>query len=173
MGYLLVPLVGLGDGSREAIFIYFVAYALMNGGAFVIAGRLFREPGEQHLISDLSGWGYRYPLLGICLTICLISLGGIPPTLGFVGKYLVFLHAVQSGHLLLAVTIALTSMLGVYYYLRVVYTLYMMPEVRKPQLVGTDAGALAAAVIGAGGVLVLGLWPAGILDWFARAMSAL
>ncbi len=180
MGYLLVPLVGLGDASREAIFVYFVAYALMNAGAFIAAGRLYSEPGEQHLIADLGGWGYRFPLLGICLTVCLLSLGGIPPTLGFVGKYLVFLHALQSGHVMLALAIVLTSLLGVYYYLRVVYTLYMMPETRKPALAATDGGgpirdfgATAAIVIGAAGTLLLGIWPARILDWFANALGAL
>ncbi len=173
MGYLLVPMVGLGESSREAIFVYFVAYALMNGGAFVAAGRLFKEPGEQHLISDLGGWGYRFPVFGICLTVCLLSLGGIPPTLGFVAKYLVFLSAFQNGHLMLAVAIVLTSLLGVYYYLRVVYTLYMMPEVRKPAGFESDPGATAAIVIAAVGILLLGIWPTGLLDWFSQALSAL
>lgn len=170
MGYLLVALVGLGEGSYEALFIYLLAYALMNAGAFVAAGRLYSEPGDQHLISDLAGWGYRFPLIGVCLTVCLLSLGGIPPTLGFVGKYLVFLHAIQSGHPLLAVAIVLTSLVGVYYYLRVVYTLYMMPEVRRPAEDG-DLGAGAAIAIAAAGTLILGLWPTGLLDWFARALG--
>lgn len=180
MGYLLVPMVGLDESSREAIFIYFVAYALMNAGMFIAAGRLYREPGDQHLISDLGGWGYRFPLLGVCLTVCLLSLGGIPPTLGFVGKYLVFLHALQSGHLMLALAIVLTSLLGVYYYLRVVYTLYMMPEVRQPALLEAeggapirDLGAMSAIVIAAGGTLLLGIWPTRILDWFAHALGPL
>ncbi len=176
MGYLLVPLVGLGEGTREALFVYLLAYALMNAGAFVAIGRLYAEPGDQHLISDLAGWGYRFPLLGVGLTVCLISLGGIPPTLGFVGKYLVFLHAIQSGHPMLAVAIVLTSLLGVYYYLRVVYTLYMMPEVRQPSDGGEaarslDWGAGAAVVIGALGSVFLGLWPTGVLQWFARALG--
>jgi NADH-quinone oxidoreductase subunit N len=180
MGYLLVPMVGLSDSSRAAIFVYFVAYALMNAGAFIAAGRLYSDPGEQHLISDLGGWGYRFPVLGICLTVCLLSLGGIPPTLGFVGKYLVFLHALQSGHLALALAIVLTSLLGVYYYLRVVYTLYMMPEVRQPAESGSgddrgfrDLGAMTAMVIGAAATLLLGIWPTRILDWFAQALGSL
>ncbi len=55
---------------------------------------LYSRPGEQHLITDLSGYGYRYPLLGACLGVCMLSLAGIPPTAGFLGKYLVFLNAV-------------------------------------------------------------------------------
>lgn len=173
MGYLLVPMVGLSESSREAIWVYFVAYALMNGIAFIAAGRLFQKPGEQHLISDLAGWGFRFPLIGICLTIAMLSLGGIPPTLGFVAKYLVFLNALQSGHLMLAVAIVLTSLLGVYYYLRVVYTLYMMPETREPAAFGSDFGATAAISLAAAAILLFGIWPTGILDWFARALSAL
>ncbi|MFQ5527216.1 MAG: NADH-quinone oxidoreductase subunit N [Thermoanaerobaculia bacterium] len=174
MGYLLVPLVGLGDGTREAIFVYLVAYALMNAGAFVAVSRLYSEPGDQHLISDLAGWGYRFPLVGAGLTVCLLSLGGIPPTLGFVGKYLVFLHAIQSGNAPLAVAIVVTSLLGVYYYLRVVYTLYMMPEVRQPEAATRrlDWGAATAVTLGAAGTLLLGLWPTGMIEWFTRALAA-
>ena len=170
MGYLLVPLVGLNDGTREAVLVYLLAYALMNAGAFVAIGRLYDAPGEQHLISDLGGWGYRFPILGVCLTICMLSLGGIPPTLGFIGKYLVFLHALQAGHPLLAVAIVLTSLLGVFYYLRVVYTLYMMPEVHTPPTGRLDLAATAAVVVSALGTLLLGLWPSGILNWFERAL---
>ena len=176
MGYILVALVGLGPGSREAIFVYLLAYALMNAGAFLAVSRLYGKPGDQHLISDLAGWGFRFPLIGICLTVCMLSLGGIPPTLGFIGKYLVFLHAIQSGHPLLAVSIVLTSLLGVYYYLRVVYTLYMMPEVREPaaEVSGISGGDLSGGIaiaLAAFGTLILGLWPSGLLSWFARAVG--
>lgn len=165
MGYLLVPLVTLSDSSYEPLVVYLLAYALMNAGAFTIVSLLYARPGEQHPISELSGWGYRYPLLGVCLTICMLSLGGIPPTLGFMGKYMIFIQAIDSGHLPLALAIALTSLVGIFYYLRVVYTLYMRPEVREPSGLEIDLQGKLAAVAAAFGTLLLGILPGPLLDW--------
>jgi NADH-quinone oxidoreductase subunit N len=168
MGYLLVPMVTLGPNSYEPIAIYLLAYALMNAGAFTVVSLLYSEPGEQHLISELSGWGYRYPLLGVCLTICMLSLGGIPPTLGFIGKYLIFIQAIDAGQMILALVIVVTSLIGVYYYLRVVYTLYMRPEVREPSAPLPDGLGRLAATLAALAILVLGTLPGPLLDWAKR-----
>jgi NADH-quinone oxidoreductase subunit N len=168
MGYLLVPMVTLGPSSYEPIVVYLLAYALMNAGAFTVVSLLYSEPGEQHPISELSGWGYRYPLLGVCLTICMLSLGGIPPMLGFIGKYLIFIQAIDAGQMALALVIVLTSLIGVYYYLRVVYTLYMRPEVREPGDLAIDGFGRLAATIAAAATLVLGVLPGPLLDWAKR-----
>jgi NADH-quinone oxidoreductase subunit N len=87
MGYLLLALVTMDRASLMPVIVYLLAYVLMNAGAFTVIGMLYDKPNEQHLISDLSGWGYRYPLLGGCLAVCMLSLGGIPSTIGFIGKY--------------------------------------------------------------------------------------
>jgi len=169
MGYLLIPLAGLDlssgadGGSWRPVLVYLAAYALMNAGAFAVIAMLYARPGEQHLISELSGWGFRYPLLGFCLTICMLSLGGIPPTLGFLGKYLVFLHAVTHGQTWLALLGVLTSVVGVFYYLRVVYMLYMKAEVREPSELVIDGWGKTAVVLAALGTLALGIFPALIL----------
>jgi NADH-quinone oxidoreductase subunit N len=179
MGYLLIPLAGLdlgpagvstltaaGAGSSwTPVLVYLAAYALMNAGAFAIVGMLYDRPGEQHLISDLSGWGYRFPLLGLALTVCMLSLGGIPPTAGFIGKYLVFLHAVEHGQTWLALVGVATSIVGVFYYLRVVYVLYMKEEVKAPAAgLVIDGWGKAAVVLAALGTLALGIFPAWLLD---------
>jgi NADH-quinone oxidoreductase subunit N len=173
MGYLLVPMVSLESVGYEAIGIYLIAYALMNAGAFAVVSLLYRSPGEQHLISDLGGWGYRFPLLSLCLTICLLSLGGIPPTLGFIGKYLVFVAAVEQGTLGLALAVVVTSLVGVFYYLRVVYTLYMRPEIQSSAGLRIDNWGRAAAVIAAAGSLLLGIWPGGLLAWAYSAVATI
>jgi NADH-quinone oxidoreductase subunit N len=173
MGYLAIALVTLNRDSYGPVLVYLLAYALMNAGAFTVVAILYARPGEQHLISELSGWGYRFPLLGVCLTVCMLSLGGIPPTLGFLGKYLVFLHAVESGQLWLAVVGVATSLIGVFYYLRVVYTLYMRPEERAPEGLTADLWGRSAAVLAAGGVLVLGMWPSGLIDWMWSAVQSI
>jgi NADH-quinone oxidoreductase subunit N len=172
MGYLLLALVVLDRSSLLPIIVYLLAYVLMNAGAFTVVAMLYGRPGEQHLISDLSGYGYRYPLLGACLAVCMLSLGGIPPTVGFLGKYLVFLNAVGDGLVGLAVLGVLASLIGVFYYLRVVYVLYMKAEERQPEGLLLDAWGRTAAVVAALGTLALGLWPTGLLQWLLEATAA-
>ncbi|HXU46525.1 MAG TPA: NADH-quinone oxidoreductase subunit N, partial [Thermoanaerobaculia bacterium] len=170
MGYLMLALVVPGADSVGPVAIYLISYVLMTAGAFAVVSQLYAKPGEQHIISDLAGWGYRYPLLGACLSISMLSLAGIPPTLGFFGKYLVFLNAVGDGRWGLAVVGVLASLVGVAYYLRVIYTLYMRPAARPDAPVAADGLLIdvwgrAAALLAALLTLALGLWPARLLDW--------
>ena len=169
MGYLLVALTELETGSYEALVVYLLAYALMNAGAFAVVALLYPAAGEQHLISDLGGWGYRYPFLGLGLTVCMLSLGGIPPTLGFIGKYLVFVRALEAGSWGLAIAIVVTSLVGVFYYLRVVYTLYMRPEVRDSKGITIDLWGRSAVALAALATLILGLLPGALLSWVQQA----
>jgi NADH-quinone oxidoreductase subunit N len=172
MGYLLLALVTLDRGSLAPVIVYLLAYVLMNAGAFTVVTMLYGRAGEQHLISDLSGYGYRYPLLGACLAVCMLSLGGIPPTVGFLGKYMVFLNAVSDGLIGLAVLGVLASLVGVFYYLRVVYVLYMKAEERQPEGLLLDVWGRAAAVIAAVGTLALGIWPTRLVQWLLEATIA-
>jgi NADH-quinone oxidoreductase subunit N len=171
MGYLLIPLVNVGREALTPVLVYLLAYALMNAGAFAVVGLLYARPGEQHLLSELSGWGHRFPLLAACLTVCMLSLAGIPPTLGFLGKYLVFLHAVQHGSTWLALVGIAASLVGAVYYLRVVYVLYMKPEVQQPAGLLIDFWGRFAVVFAAAATLVLGILPSGLLEWLERATS--
>ncbi len=170
MGYLLIPLAAPGPTSWLPVLVYLAAYALMNGGAFAIVARMFPDSGRQHPISDLAGWGYRFPVLAACLTVCLISLGGVPPTAGFVGKFLVFLHAIENGRLALALVGIAASLIGIVVYLRVVYMLYMKPEVATPPAGAADPAGGLAALLAAGASLLLGLLPASLIGWAAAAM---
>src|SRR5882724_2416190 len=169
MGYLLLALVVLDRPSLTPVIVYLLAYTLMNAGAFTIVGMLYTKPDEQHAIADLAGLGYRYPVPGVCLTVCMLSLGGIPPTLGFLGKYLVFLDAVGDGLVGLAVVGVLASLVGVFYYLRVVYTLYMKSEAQASEGLLLDGWGRAAAVIAAAGTLAVGIWPTRLLSWLLAA----
>lgn len=169
MGYLLVAFATLTPASFDAAAVYLLSYALMNAGAFAVVTVLYERAGEQHLISDLSGWGYRFPWLAAALSISMLSLGGLPPTFGFIGKYVVFLHAVGHGDVWLAVLGVLTSLIGVFYYLRVVYTLYMRPVAHEPAATLRDAWGGTAAVLAALATLLLGVLPGPILDWVLRS----
>jgi NADH-quinone oxidoreductase subunit N len=142
----------------------------MNAGAFAVVSILYAKAGEQHAISDLSGWGSRFPLLAACLTVFMVSLAGVPPTAGFLGKYFVFLHAIEHGRLGLALVGIAASLVGVAYYLRVVYVLYMKPETTSPAGVRADAAGTAAVLVAAAATLVLGLFPSQLLDWVVAAL---
>lgn len=170
MGYLLIPLAAPGADSWRPMFVYLAAYAMMNAGAFIIVSVLYGNSGDQHPISQLSGWGFRFPMLGVCLTVCMVSLAGIPPTAGFIGKYLVFLHAIEHGHLGLALIGIAASLIGVVVYLRVVYMLYMKAEIAAPEGLGGDPAGRFAALLAAAGSLLLGLWPSVLVGWAVAAL---
>jgi NADH-quinone oxidoreductase subunit N len=177
MGYLLLALVVLDGKSLGPVLVYLLAYVLMNAGAFTVITLLYPRPGEQHLVSDLAGWGYRSPVLAGCLAVCMLSLGGIPPTAGFFGKYVVFLDAVGDGLVGLAIFGVLASLVGVFYYLRVVYMLYMKAPARQAEeralgaadVLLSDGWGRTAAILAAAGTLALGLWPSRLLDWLLAA----
>ena len=170
MGYLMIPLAAPGEDSWRPIFVYLVAYVLMNAGAFTVATLLYAKASEQHSIASLAGWGYRFPLLGGCLAISMVSLAGIPPTAGFLGKYFVFLHAIEHDRLGLALVGIAASLIGVGYYLRVVYLLYMKPEIEAPEAIRPDSAGTLAAVIAAAASLLLGLAPSAFLSWAAASL---
>lgn len=173
MGYLIIPLAAPGTETWQPVLVYLVAYVLMNAGAFAIVSMLYPKPGEQHAIASLAGWGYRFPLLAGCLTVCMVSLAGIPPTAGFLGKYMVFLHAISHDRLGLALTGVAASLIGVAFYLRVVYMLYMKPEVVAPERTAIDLYGRVAAVVAAGGTIVLGIWPQPFLSWVVGSLAGL
>jgi NADH-quinone oxidoreductase subunit N len=171
MGYLMIPLAAPGPDVWRPVLVYLAAYALMNAGAFAVVSMLYDRPGEQHPISALAGWGYRFPLLAGCLTVCMVSLAGIPPTAGFLGKYFVFVHAVAHGQVWLAITGVAISLVGVAFYLRVIYVLYMKPEVAAPERPAADFPGRLAATLAAGATLLLGIWPQPFLAWVVDSLA--
>jgi NADH-quinone oxidoreductase subunit N len=158
-GYLLVGVVSAGAaGAREvalsALLFYLASYTATVIGAFAVVGALERrgapgdEPADQWDLSRLAGLARRRPALAFAMTVFMLSLAGIPPTAGFVGKLLVFKAAIGAQAYGLAVAGVLTSALGAYYYLRVVVYMYMRaPEgAEEPAPAGSLSLALAASV---------------------------
>lgn len=165
-GYVLVGLVS-GDrlGGQAAMYYLFV-YSLMNIGAFAIVMLLSEGEERGYAIENFRGVGFRYPVLGALMTVFLVSLGGIPPTAGFVGKFYLFSAAVKKGLILLTVIGVLNSAASVYYYLRVVVYMYMLPERAeevRPRPVGV--GVALALFIATVGVIALGIFPKGLLSF--------
>ena len=162
-GYVLVALVAGGtDGAAAALF-YLAVYSLMNLGAFGLLALLGRGPDERVLISDLAGLGFRQPLLGLAMAVFMLSLGGIPPTAGFMGKFYVFSVAVKAHLIPLVVVGVINSVVSVFYYLRVTVALYMQEPQGEPVPVSWTVPAVVGVLI----ALALTLW------WGVQAQALL
>ena len=173
MGYLLIALVSLNRDSYGPVLVYLLAYALMNAGAFAVVALLYARAGEHHLISELSGWGYRFPLLGSASpSACCRWAASRPPPASSASTSSSSTRW-RTARLWLAVVGVATSLLGVFYYLRVVYTLYMRPEQRSPEGLAIDLWGRGAAVLAAAGTLALGIWPGRLIAWMSAAVSGL
>lgn len=159
VGYMMIAVMVLREEAAAAVAIYAVVYALMNIGAFGVVALLDKEQNEPQTLSDIAGLGFRKPLHGIALTIFMLSLAGIPPTAGFAAKFFVFKVALESGAITVAVIGILTSIVSVYYYLRVVYYMYMREadEMTPHTVAGfLGNGALVAAALG---TMIIGVVP--------------
>jgi len=125
-GYILV---GLATGTQEgfnAVYYYLFAYTIMNVGAFGVVAYYERQHGLDFTsVENYAGLGYRHHLMGIIMSVFIFSLVGIPPMVGFIGKYLIVLAALNAGHLWMAIILVLASAASAYYYLRVLVYLYM------------------------------------------------
>ncbi|NOZ12394.1 MAG: NADH-quinone oxidoreductase subunit N [Acidobacteria bacterium] len=162
-GYLLMGIVAYSVEGVSGILFYLAGYMLINTGAFGVLSLL--KIGDDDFVSydDIRGIGYRYPLLGIFMSVFMFSLAGIPATVGFMGKFYVFKALIHANYMSLALVGIGGSLVSVYYYLRVVVHMYMKenPEERKFNL-----NFLSMTVLAICSVLVIaaGLFPAKIAD---------
>ncbi len=165
-GYLLVAVsAGTSVGSAAFVF-YLVAYALMTLAAFAILAAKGRDGERDVLIDDLAGLGARRPVLAFALTVCMLSLLGVPGTAGFIGKWYILTAAITTGQGLLAALLVVASVASAGYYLPVVMAMYMKPESSGQAHVDLRLGRLAGAVVAAAvvGLLALGVHPSGMLS---------
>jgi NADH-quinone oxidoreductase subunit N len=172
-GYTLVAFTALsGEGIAAAMF-YTAAYAAMNVGAFAIVSHAGGFDERLNSVADYRGLAYRSPLLGGALAFFLLSLIGIPFTGGFFGKFYVFTAALHSGEVWLAIIGLVNSGIAVYYYLRLLMSVYGKPADDAPvQLVPRLRGSLTIALLlTVSATFILGIFPGRILS-MARAGAA-
>jgi len=149
-GYLLVGLAAGTAAGYSGVLYYLFAYTLMNVGAFGVIAYYERNHGLDFTnIESYAGLGFRMPVMGVMLSVFLFSLAGIPPFVGFVGKYYVFAAAVNAGMVPLAIIGVLASAASVYYYLRVMVYLYFKEahkeySMKSPGVLFTSTLALMA-----------------------------
>ena len=169
-GTLLLGVAGslAGDphagGARTASIFYMAAYTVTAGGAFVLVAALEADTGAPVTLDSLRGLARSRPGAAAAMGAFMLSLGGIPLTGGFLGKYLVFAVAVRAGLVAAAVAGILLSVVALGYYLRVVVAMYMQPETESAPTESSRGLALIAASACAVGVLVLGILPGWLLD---------
>ncbi|MBN2644816.1 MAG: NADH-quinone oxidoreductase subunit N [Desulfuromonadaceae bacterium] len=169
-GYALVGLVAANEIGISGVLYYMLAYAFMNIGAFavlVLAGK----QGEDNLtLEGFAGFGYKRPLLGVLLTICLFSLMGIPPSAGFTGKFYIFAGALNAGYVWLAVLGVLNSAVSLYYYLRVMVYMYFREPTEDFSWIQLKIGATVCLILSVAGVLYMGIVPSGIMALARQAL---
>jgi NADH-quinone oxidoreductase subunit N len=152
-GYILVAVVTGTETALAAMLVYLAAYAVMNIGAFGIVLTLEHNDGMGTMLDDFVGLGRRRRGLAATMAVFLLSLAGIPPLVGFAAKYYVFYAAIIGGHLELAIIGALTSIIGMFYYLRVIWVIYFVeprPAVASGGIPEVTLSVPAVAVAHAG-----------------------
>jgi NADH-quinone oxidoreductase subunit N len=124
MGYVLIGLAAGTPNGIRGVLIYLVTYVFMNAGTFACIIAMRRRGRMLEGVSDLAGLGRTDPALALALTVFMFSMAGIPPFSGFWGKYFIFTAAVQQGMWALAVIGVLTSVIGAFYYIRIIKVMY-------------------------------------------------
>jgi NADH-quinone oxidoreductase subunit N len=161
-GYLLLGILAAGHNPVHvrSVLFYLLPYVLVNGVLFLVGAAISRQRSGSYALEDYKGLAADQPWLAILLTVCLLALAGIPPTAGFVGKFYLFMGAVESGHVPLAVLGLLTSVVSVYFYLRVVvYAWFHKAPAGSPALTAPDGGLMLVTTAASALLLALGLWP--------------
>jgi NADH-quinone oxidoreductase subunit N len=172
-GYLLVALVSANDTGKGAVLFYLLAYAVTNLGAFGVVAVLESETRPNDQVRDYAGLWNRDPTLTVLMTVFLLSLGGFPPLGGFVAKWYVFSAAVEAGYTWLAIIGVLTSVVSVFFYLRIIVMMYMTSVDRAAEFPAVPRIAGAALLASAAMTLYLGILPARILDLAAASISTI
>jgi len=172
-GYILVSLaIGTSKGTEAGLF-YLLAYTAMNAGAFGMVILLGHRGEDDLTISSYGGLSRRHPVAAATMSLFMFSLAGIPPTAGFIGKFNIFSNAISAGFIWLAIIGVINSVISVYYYLRVIITMYMKPEADSVTTVTYPPSLLVAIILAAWGTLHIGLFPNGWLLFIRESVVGL
>jgi NADH-quinone oxidoreductase subunit N len=169
-GYLLIGVVAGTTRGYTAMLIYLFVYGFMQLGAFGVLAMLRRTDSIGDELKDLNGLYFRNPFAAIAMLLFMLSLGGVPPTAGFMGKLWLFGAAIDSGYVWLAVIGVLNSAVSLYYYIRIVVFMWLKNEPTGSAPVTSPAYALVLGVAVAA-ILLFGVYPQPLFQ-FAQASAA-
>lgn len=162
-GYLMVGFVAGGEQGISSMMFYLMIYAFMNIGAFGVVILLNRVGGIGDQIDDFAGLSKVSRASAFVMLVFMLSLAGIPPTAGFAGKFYIFMAAVKSGYVWLAVIGVLNSAVSAYYYLRVIMRMYMEEPGDEPVL-NVSTAMSAILFIAVVGIIAIGIFPGFCID---------
>jgi NADH-quinone oxidoreductase subunit N len=171
-GYVLIGIVAGTPRGVSATLIYLLIYSFMQLGAFAVIVMMRRQDVVGDELKDFAGLHVRHPLAAFAMLLFMLSLGGIPPTAGFMGKFWLFGAAIEAGYVWLAVIGVLNSAISLYYYIRIVVFMYVKPPTAgsQPAMSPSLSLALAVAVVA---TLVLGIYPRVLFDLAESAARTL
>jgi NADH-quinone oxidoreductase subunit N len=171
-GFLLLGIIPGTDLGKAAILYYLAAYAVTNLGAFGVIALLgsYERPNDD--LRDYAGLWHTHPGLATLMTICLLSLGGFPPTAGFIAKWYIFSAAVDGGYYTLAIIGVLASVVSVFFYLRIVVMMYMSERDARPVPAAVTGIALAGVALSVAGILYLGILPTHVINFAQESVGS-
>lgn len=169
IGYLFMTLVAVKHaGAVDAMLFYLAIYAIMDLGAFGILGTLSGGAGDLDLLEDFRGLGYSNPWRSGILATCLVSLAGLPPMAGFMGKFVLFRAVLNANFLVLAAVGIATVIISIFFYLKVVVSLYMHPKAEGVEVPESDFSNSVACGIVLVVIYWLGIAPAPFFGLIGR-----
>jgi NADH-quinone oxidoreductase subunit N len=158
-GYILLGLIAGNDTGIQGVAVYVMVYTFMNLGAFLVIVALRRQNILGEDVEDLAGLMHKSPGFAILMLIFLLSLAGIPPTAGFIGKYYIFLSLVQTGHYLLAIVAVAYVAVAIYYYFRIVRSMFLADAPTEAGPLASSFGMRVAMGVTGGLTVVIGVYP--------------
>ncbi|MDD2586761.1 MAG: NADH-quinone oxidoreductase subunit N [Syntrophomonadaceae bacterium] len=168
-GYILVGLVAANTYGLKGVLFYAMLYVFSNTGAFAVATAVEVDAGSTD-IDAFNGLAKRSPMLAAIMTVCMLSLAGIPPMAGFVGKFYLFSGAIQAGYLWVAIIGLVMSMVSVYYYLGVAKAMYIGVSIDENPI-KLDVPAQMALWACLAGTLLIGIYPGPLSNFVQTAIS--
>ena len=133
-GYMLMGIISIQTKTDSAVFFYATAYSLATIGFFSLGIMVFKSAFTEN-VEAFNGLGKKNPLAAACISICLLSLAGIPPFAGFLGKYYIFSETVKNGYITITLIAVINSIIAVYYYFKVIIAMYAQPANEKPLVI--------------------------------------
>jgi NADH-quinone oxidoreductase subunit N len=172
-GYMLLGFCVFSDAGTAAVLFYMAAYCLMNLGAFLVVMAVAERSGGDENISAFAGLGTRSPVLAICMTIFLLSLTGLPPFAGFVGKFYLFASLVRAGgswNWGIAIIAVVNSVVSLFYYARVLKAMYLVPAPEKAAILRVRPAYGATTLALAVPTIALGVYWGPVYDFVSRSL---
>lgn len=170
MGYALVGFSTAGEAGMKSVIIYLAIYIFMNLGTFALVMALNRDEATGEEIEDFKGLGRKRPVLAFVMMVFMFSMAGIPPLAGFIGKFYVFMAAVDAGFIKLAIAGVLFSAVGAFYYLRIVKLMYFdeaASEFSMPVATTSNAVVWVSWAM----ILFWGVFPTSLITWAGASIK--